>query len=91
MRESLTAARRSGTVTCLHQKNGNVSVATSQTLSAQRDRLTEMLAKDDLPGAVRKELATLRLATELRLALRKKHPGLDEPQPWRPTKLASGP
>ncbi len=56
-------------------------MATSQELSALRERLTGALAKDNLPGSTRKELSAVRLATDLRLALRKKQPALDEPQP----------
>lgn len=55
-------------------------MATSKELSTLRSRLTEALAKEDLPGEARKELAAIRLATDLRLKIREKQPALDETQ-----------
>ncbi|HQS14406.1 hypothetical protein [Reyranella sp.] len=53
-------------------------MATLKQLSTLRSRLTEALEKDDLPGAARKELAAIRLATDLRLKIREKQPALGE-------------
>lgn len=60
------------------QTNGNNCMATLKQLSTLRSRLTEALEKDDLPGAARKELAAIRLATDLRLKIREKQPALGE-------------
>jgi len=55
-------------------------MTTSKQLSTLRSRLTEALEADDLPGETRKELAAIRLATDLRLKIREKQPALGETQ-----------